>query len=204
VVAQPSVTGVTTAPAAASPAAAKPGPTVTVKKSGPAYLASRVLHRLGSLQFAVVGLTLFGIVLALGTVVESWYSGKLAQELVYRSWWFALLIGFLGVNIFCAAAKKWPWKKYQTGFIITHVGLLMLVAGGILNALGGTDALMPVIDTDDAQIQHEAGDASRVSKVMLDKDQSDFVVELPGRDKDKPATIVYDPGAMPWGSSQYA
>src|SRR2546426_4843101 len=54
--------------------------------------AVRVSHRIGSLQVAVVGLSIFAFVLAIGTMVESWYTGKLAQELIYRSWWFLGLL----------------------------------------------------------------------------------------------------------------
>jgi hypothetical protein len=59
---------------------------------------------LGSLQLAVILLIWFAAVLAIGTVVESWYNGRIAQELVYRTWWFFLLLGLLAINIFFAAA----------------------------------------------------------------------------------------------------
>ena len=42
---------------------------------------------------------------------------------------FALLLAFLGANILCAALIRFPWKKRQTGFVITHAGLLVLLAG---------------------------------------------------------------------------
>jgi hypothetical protein len=113
----------------------------------------RMSRWLGSLQIAVVLLTLFAFVLAIGTMVESWHSTKIAQELVYRTYWFAGLLALLGVNIFFAAAKKWPWKKHQTGFLITHVGLLTMVTGGILNSLGGTDAQMVLVDNSRPQDQ---------------------------------------------------
>src|SRR6185295_11681182 len=64
---------------------------------------------LGSLPLAVFFLTLFALALALGIYVESSYGPRFAQQVVYEAWWFALLLGILGVNIFCAAAKKWPW-----------------------------------------------------------------------------------------------
>src|SRR5262245_4629467 len=82
VVAQPALSGVVTALGA--PPSAPSGPAARVKKPGPDALW-RSLHGLGSLQIAVPGLILFAVCLALGTIVESWYSGKLAQELVYRS-----------------------------------------------------------------------------------------------------------------------
>src|SRR5262249_28085135 len=113
----------------------------------------RLSRWLGSVQIAVILLGLFALVVFLGTLMEHWYNTKIAQELVYKSWWFILLLALLAVNIFFAAAKKWPWKKHQTGFLITHVGLLTMLAGGILHAAAGTDATMTLIDTGDPDIQ---------------------------------------------------
>jgi hypothetical protein len=174
-------------------------PDVRGKKSGPGAVWRGVAHWLGSLQVAVAGLALFGAALAVGTVVESWYSGKLAQELVYRAWWFSLLIGLLGGNIFFAAAKKWPWKKHQTGFVITHLGLLMLVAGGILNALGGTDALMVLVDTRDADLQREHG-ATQETARTIERDRAAIAVQLPpkGREKGEAVSYAFEPGSLPW------
>jgi hypothetical protein len=102
---------------------------------------------LGSLQLAVILLSLFVLVLVIGTMLESWYSAQLAQELVYHAWWFSVLLLLLGVNIFFAAVKKWPWKRHQTGFLITHVGLLTMLAGGIVTSISNTDATIALIDT---------------------------------------------------------
>src|SRR5262249_21808858 len=115
----------------------------------------RMSRWLGSLQIAVILLSAFAAVLAIGTMVESWYSGHIAQELVYRAWWFTLLLFLLGINIFFAAAKKWPWKKHQTGFLITHVGLLTMLAGGILTSMAGTDAVMTLLDSPNGDPQGE-------------------------------------------------
>src|SRR5262249_1452796 len=88
----------------------------------PSQMADWV-RRLGSLQMAVTLLPGLALVLVLGTVIESWHGRPAAAQLVYQSWWFILLLGFLGVNILCAALKKWPWRRHQTGFLITHAGL---------------------------------------------------------------------------------
>src|SRR5262249_10495579 len=110
-------------------------------------LIVRVSRAFGSLQFAVILLAIFAAVLAVGTVIESDYNSTIAQDVVYRAWWFKFLLFLLGVNIFFAAAKKWPWKKHQTGFLITHVGLLILVTGGMVTSFSNTDGQMSLIDT---------------------------------------------------------
>ena len=160
-----------------------------------------VARRLGSLQVAVFSLSIFAVVLIIGTVIESWYDGKVAQQLVYRTWWFSGLLGLLGVNIFFAAAKKWPWKKYQTGFLITHVGLLTMVAGGLLNSLGGTDAQMPVVDSDDPKYFSSRG--PHTSSEMIDQEVSKIKVRQPHKDREKVAEYDFQPGPFVWRDDEY-
>src|SRR4051812_34215156 len=84
---------------------------------------------LASLKLAVFSLSTLAAVLAYATFFESWYGMAAVQEWIYRSKGFALLLAFLGMNILCAALIRFPWKKRQTGFVITHAGLLILLAG---------------------------------------------------------------------------
>src|SRR5262249_25625731 len=129
----------------------------------------RFLHRtfkvFASLQMAIPLLALFTLALMTATYIESQHSGEIAQQLIYHTWWFILLIVLLGTNILCAALKKmdpkklaegrWPWKKHQTGFLVTHAGLLTLVFGGLLTNLGGEEGQVQMLDTGDLSIQQK-------------------------------------------------
>lgn len=99
-----------------------------------------------SLQFAVVLIALLAIVLGVGTFVESAFGTEAVKFGVWNTWWFTLLNALLGVSIFCAAAIRYPWKRHQTGFVITHVGLLVLLAGCLLSRRGGIDAQIPLLE----------------------------------------------------------
>jgi hypothetical protein len=160
----------------------------------------RVARWLGSLQIAVVLLLLFAVVLFLGTLMESWYDGKVAQQLIYQTWWFTLLLAFLSVNIFFAAAKKWPWKKHQTGFLITHAGLLTMLAGGILNSLGGTDAMMVVVDSDGPQARRFG---EHTSRHIVDRGLARITVRRPHKNKDDARSYPFEPGPAQWKPDQY-
>ena len=105
------------------------------------------MRSLGSLQLAILLLAGLVVILLAGTVVESRYDQKTAHELVYGTWWFICFLGLLAANVFFAAAKKWPWRRHQTGFLITHVGLLMLVASGLVSSLTGSHGLMLLVDS---------------------------------------------------------
>jgi hypothetical protein len=91
---------------------------------------------LASLKLAVFSLSTLAAVLAYATFFESWYGTHAVQEWIYRSKAFALLLAFLGINIFCAALIRFRWDEQQkgwtrrqTGFVITHVGLLVVLFG---------------------------------------------------------------------------
>jgi hypothetical protein len=97
-----------------------------------------------SLKLAVVLIFACAIVLGWGTFVESWYGLRGVHFGIWQTWWFAALNALLALNIFCAAAIRYPWKRHQTGFVITHIGLLTMLAGGLWQRLQGIDAQMPI------------------------------------------------------------
>jgi hypothetical protein len=154
---------------------------------------------LGSLQMAVILLVAFAAVLAVGTVVESRFTGRIAQELVYRTWWFALLLTFLSVNILFAALKKWPWKKHQTGFLITHLGLLTMLAGGVWNAASGTDALVELVDSAEPAIQRETGSPNSTNLMQI---PDEYVIRV--KHGEKPAQeFPFHHGSFAWRSDDF-
>ena len=58
----------------------------------------------------------------------------------------ALLNVLLAVNVLCAALIRIPWKRHQTGFVITHAGILTLMFGAYLSRCEGIDALLRVAE----------------------------------------------------------
>lgn len=91
-----------------------------------------IYHFLASLKLAVISLGTLAAVLGYATFYESWYGTAAVQEDVYKSPTFAVLLAFLGANILCAALIRYPWTRRQTGFVITHTGLLTVLVGSFL------------------------------------------------------------------------
>lgn len=99
-----------------------------------------------SLKLAVLLILSLAGVLAWATFVEMDYGLEVVHFALYDSWWFGLLGALLAVNIFCAAVIRYPWKRHQTGFVITHLGLLILLFGCLLTRRGGIDAQMAILE----------------------------------------------------------
>ena len=66
---------------------------------------------LASLKLAVFSISTLAATLAYATFFESWYGGGAAQEYIYRSPGFAILLAFLGMNILCAALIRYPVEE---------------------------------------------------------------------------------------------
>ena len=105
-----------------------------------------LLRALGSLRLAVVLIATFTVLLVWATFVENRYGVEAVKFGIYGTWWFATLGALLALNIFSAALVRFPWKKQQTGFLTTHLGLLVMAAGFLLSRTGGIDANLPIFE----------------------------------------------------------
>jgi hypothetical protein len=139
---------------------------------------------LSSLKLAVVLILLLACLLGVATFVEANYGTAAVAFLIYQTWFFAALLALLAVNIFCAASIRFPWKRHQTGFVITHVGLLTLLAGSAISDRGSVNSQMLVF-------------LGQSNHVAIDMDQSTInVSDIPGRPE--PLQVRFHPGPFNW------
>lgn len=123
----------------------RPAPTLGARLNG----AARAIYRFfASLKLAVFSLGTLAGTLAFATFFESWYGTAAVNEYIYRGPWFAVLLAFLGTNILCAALIRFPWKKRQTGFVITHAGLLVLLAGSYYSVRTADEGQVGMLEGD--------------------------------------------------------
>ena len=152
-----------------------------------------VYRFLASLKLAVISLSALAAVLSYATFFEKWYGTAAVQEWIYQSAGFAILLAFLAANILCAALIRYPWKKRQTGFVVTHAGLLVLLAGSFWS----------VRTSEEGQVAALEGE---VKEELVRNDYP--VVRVRQVDPGKPEEAVrewelpFRPGAFGWGPGQ--
>ena len=150
-----------------------------------ASIASRPLHVIASLKLAVALLVLLAAVLAWATILEATRGREMAQWYVYTSPWFIGLLGLLGGNILAATLIRWPWRTRQVGFVVTHAGLLVLLAGAVQTFQYGIEG----------QVTLREGD--RTDKVLV-RDRSLITVERPSGAGRLSSQFAFHPGAVDW------
>jgi hypothetical protein len=144
----------------------------------------RLYEFLASLKLAVVLILSLAVLLGLATFVEANYGTAAVGFLIYHTWFFTAVLALLALNIFCAASIRFPWKRHQTGFVITHIGLLTLLTGSAISDRGSVNS----------QMLCYLGDSSRAA---IDMDQSMITVEdIPGRPE--PLQVRFAPGPFNW------
>lgn len=109
-------------------------------------IARRILKFLASLKLAVILLLSLSVILAVATYIESKFDAKTAAHLVYGSSAFSLFLFMLGVNVLCAALVRYPWKRHQTGFVIVHLGIIVILVGSFITRIFGFEGMMTLAE----------------------------------------------------------
>jgi hypothetical protein len=108
--------------------------------------ATRVFDGLASLRLAVVVMLTLGGTCAYATFYEMEHGTPAVQRDIYQTPAFSLLLGLLGVNIFAVMMKRYPWKEHHVGFVMAHIGILILLAGSLISLHRGLDSNMPLYE----------------------------------------------------------
>lgn len=98
----------------------------------------RALAQLGSVRMAALLIAVLAAAVAAATVYERAYGAEIARVRVYQAPWFSALWLAMAGCIAAAAAVRFPWPRRLWGFVIVHLGLVVLIAGFWL---GGHDRL---------------------------------------------------------------
>ncbi len=92
-----------------------------------------------SLKLAVFIILSIAFLSAWGTIYEARHGMEEAQTVVYHSWWFTTVLIFFFVNVLFAALSRIPWKRHHIGFLVTHLGILVILIGSFLTRNWGVD-----------------------------------------------------------------
>ena len=147
-----------------------------------------------SVKLAVVLLSVLIVASIVGTLYETSFDAKVARAYIYNAWWFDLWLTVLCVNLACAAFSRMPWKRHHTGFLITHLGIIILLIGAMIGRGWGIEGTMTLHKGEPPDNQ-------------LIVDQRVLRVEEPGSEpRQFPVEIIgrHPTPARPWSLGQTA
>ncbi len=132
------------APASAPEETALLVPSPSLPRSGgrPAWQRHPLFKFFSSVKLAVILLSVLIVASIVGTLYETSFDAKVARAYIYNAWWFDLWLTVLCVNLACAAFSRMPWKRHHTGFLVTHLGIIILLVGAMIGRGWGIEGTM--------------------------------------------------------------
>ncbi len=97
------------------------------------------LKWLASLRLAIFVILSLAVVSGVGTIMEARYDAEVAQRLVYHSIYMYAVIVLLCINLTAVMADRWPWRQHHMGFVLAHIGIIILFIGSWLTQRYGID-----------------------------------------------------------------
>lgn len=105
----------------------------------------KIIRPLASLKLAVFILLALSILICVGTIVESKFDARTAKLLVYDSIWMYLVLWALIINLIAVILDRFPWQPKHLAFILAHVGIIVIIAGGWLTMKYGVDGTLRLV-----------------------------------------------------------
>ena len=114
----------------------------------------RITRFLGSIKLAVPLLSVIIGILIWATFYESEVGTTTVQQEIYKSPWFGALMFMLAMNLGASALSRYPWRgARKVGFALTHVGLIVIIAGSAAVIHLGVEGMLLVRTDSDANSQ---------------------------------------------------
>lgn len=117
----------------------------------PSSALGSFLRFFGSIKLAMLLLIVIIVATTVGTLLESRLDASVARTYVYDSPWFIAWLVLLCVNLIGAVVVRYPWKPHQIGFIITHGGMVVILAGGIIGRIWGVEGNVVLVSGEKPQ-----------------------------------------------------
>src|SRR3954465_10146619 len=114
----------------------------------PSWQRNPVFKFFASIKLAVVLLAVLIVGAIAGTIWESSFDAKVARAYVYGAPWFNLWLLLLVANLAVSALSRWPWKKHHVAFLITHLGIITLLAGSLIGRIWGIEGTITLFKND--------------------------------------------------------
>jgi cytochrome c-type biogenesis protein CcsB len=105
---------------------------------------NKTISFLFSMAFSVVVLLIFAVSIAYATFIENDYGTPVAQALVYRAWWFELLLLVGVVNLSGSVFKYKLVTRKKWAILLFHLAFILIIIGAAVTRYFGFEGSMHI------------------------------------------------------------
>ncbi|MCB1149537.1 MAG: hypothetical protein KDK48_05165 [Chlamydiia bacterium] len=106
-----------------------------------------LIRFLGGVHLALFLIVCSALLVTAATFLESSTGSHLwAEKLIYKSPLFKALLALYFINILVSALRRYPFQRRHIPFLITHLGLLMIISGVFVKMVFGVQGTMTIVE----------------------------------------------------------
>jgi hypothetical protein len=109
-------------------------------------LLTRLWRFLTSIQFGIVLIVILMLVMMYATRFEVSTSTRAMKHYIYEAFWFDAAVALFVLNIVVNTWRRRPYRFRHAGFLVVHVGVLLVVAGALVSRYVGVDGSLALAE----------------------------------------------------------
>ncbi len=148
-----------------------------MKNDEPAWQRNPLFRFFASVKLAMLLLAVLIIAIIAGTLYESSFDAQVARAYIYQAPWFTGWLLLLTANLACSAFSRMPWQRHHTGFLLTHLGIITLLAGALIGRKFGVEGSMTIFKGDPPQ-NHLTVDQHVIQVIDTDENSQTVPIEM--------------------------
>jgi len=107
-------------------------------------MQKKIASILFSTRIMAVLFILFAIAMAMGTLIETWYSIETARILIYNAWWFEAIMLFLLINFIGNIKRYNLHKREKWSSLLLHLSFILILIGAGITRYISYEGIMPI------------------------------------------------------------
>jgi len=108
------------------------------------FFENPLIAGLTSLKLTAILMIIFAFAIGKATFIESDLGAEGARGLVYNATWFEILLVFFCLNLILRLIKDMPYKPRQSGAVIVHISMIVILASAGVTRWFGYEGIMPI------------------------------------------------------------
>ena len=109
---------------------------------------NKILAPLFNTRAAGIYILLFALSIAIATFIENDFGTSSAQKVIFKSWWFELLLFLFGITIIVNIIKFKMIKQKKWPLLLFHSAIIIILFGAALTRYIGFEGMMHIREND--------------------------------------------------------
>ena len=107
-------------------------------------MINKIINYLSTMKFATIMLLLFAFSIGYATFIENDFGAVSAQALIYKMWWFELIILSLAISLILNIFKRKLFRKEKLATLMFHFSFITIILGAAVTRYVSYEGMMVI------------------------------------------------------------